>query len=109
MTDDEKRIQKIRAAVELISKRDKLDLIVRRVIQEDVPYLLDRLKALEGMIWYANQGRCIICGWTLAATKNEGCVPGNCSYRPTKRAHDYFQGIDRKKALAALKEADDGS
>ena len=26
--------------------------------------------------------RCRVCGWPLAASAAEGCVPGNCSMRP---------------------------
>lgn len=26
--------------------------------------------------------RCIICGWTLAKDQANGCVPGDCCYRP---------------------------
>lgn len=29
-----------------------------------------------------DETKCRVCGWTLAATVNEGCVPGNCSLRP---------------------------
>ena len=30
----------------------------------------------------APEDRCQVCGWPLAATMEEGCVPGNCSMRP---------------------------
>lgn len=30
--------------------------------------------------------RCPTCSWPLAATKEEGCVPGNCSYRGPRGA-----------------------
>jgi hypothetical protein len=30
--------------------------------------------------------RCFICGWPLATSQEEGCVPGNCSYRPARGA-----------------------
>jgi hypothetical protein len=26
--------------------------------------------------------RCIICNWPLAESREKGCVPGDCSYRP---------------------------
>lgn len=29
-----------------------------------------------------DENRCAICGWPLAASINNGCVRGNCSYRP---------------------------
>jgi hypothetical protein len=30
----------------------------------------------------SNPDRCPVCHWTLAKTAADGCVPGNCSYRP---------------------------
>lgn len=27
-------------------------------------------------------GRCTVCGWPLAESRDKGCVEGNCSYRP---------------------------
>jgi len=27
-------------------------------------------------------GRCPVCDWPLAKNASEGCVPGNCCYRP---------------------------
>lgn len=37
-------------------------------------------------VW--DEMRCRICGWPLAKTRDEGCVPGDCSMRPrpTRRA-----------------------
>jgi sulfur relay (sulfurtransferase) complex TusBCD TusD component (DsrE family) len=43
---------------------------------------LEELHELEIMLGYAIQNRCACCGWPLAKSANEGCVPGNCSYRP---------------------------
>ena len=28
------------------------------------------------------ENRCVLCGWTLAGSLGDGCVPGNCAYRP---------------------------
>lgn len=42
--------------------------------------------------------RCPICCWPLAATMEEGCVPGNCSYRPDPRAEpDEYARIQRNR------------
>lgn len=37
--------------------------------------------------------RCRVCGWTLAASIAEGCVPGNCSRRPApeRRADEGYR------------------
>jgi hypothetical protein len=44
--------------------------------------LADRAHELEIMLRYVLSGRCAVCGWTLAKSPNEGCVQGNCCYRP---------------------------
>lgn len=31
---------------------------------------------------WLREGRCGACGWTLAKSQADGCVPGDCSYRP---------------------------
>jgi len=33
--------------------------------------------------------RCSVCGWPMAATVQEGCVPGNCSYRPEQGSPEW--------------------
>ncbi len=45
------------------------------------------------------KGRCEVCGWTLAENEHEGCVPGNCSYRP--EGHDELQRIRKRRAELA--------
>lgn len=51
-------------------------------------------------------GRCYPCGWPLKASKEEGCVIGDCSYRPTERAHDYHQWRERAEFIRdALEKA----
>lgn len=44
---------------------------------------LDALVAekVMGLTW--NEDRCRICGWPLAASRDEGCAPGDCSMRPS--------------------------
>ena len=41
-------------------------------------------------------GRCPICDWPLAATANQGCVEGNCSYRPEYGSEEWYR-IQRNK------------
>ncbi len=48
-------------------------------------------------------GRCEVCGWTLAKSGANGCVPGNCSYRPASDSPAGKRIDARRKALAARK------
>lgn len=43
--------------------------------------------------------RCEICGWTLAKSVDDGCVPGNCSYRPEPGTDEYERIQKRRKEL----------
>jgi len=43
--------------------------------------------------------RCFICGWPYAADESQGCVPGNCSYRPAgSRDDERNVGYDIRRA-----------
>ncbi|HEY7767369.1 hypothetical protein [Longimicrobium sp.] len=44
--------------------------------------------------------RCPVCGWTLAATRSEGCVPGDCSYRPAEGTPEWNRVQANRAALA---------
>jgi len=46
--------------------------------------------------------RCPICDWPLADDPKDGCVDGNCSYRPDPRRNpDEYARVQRnRKALA---------
>lgn len=46
-------------------------------------------------------GRCEICGWPLATDRNHGCVPGDCSYRPTQGSEEWRRIKARRAELAA--------
>jgi hypothetical protein len=50
--------------------------------------------------------RCEVCDWPLAKTMEEGCVPGNCSYRPHKGTAEYFRIKKRREELAKPGEAE---
>ena len=43
--------------------------------------------------------RCEVCGWTLARTAEDGCVPGNCSYRPADGSLEAARIRDRRADL----------
>jgi hypothetical protein len=48
--------------------------------------------------------QCQICGWPLAASWEEGCVPRNCSYRPQEGSSEFTRIRLRRDALAAAQE-----
>lgn len=35
--------------------------------------------------------RCPICDWPFALTCEQGCVPGDCSYRPNVGSDEWFR------------------
>lgn len=43
--------------------------------------------------------RCIICGFPLANSVDEGCVPGNCSYRPPHGSTEYARIQEKKVSI----------
>lgn len=47
-------------------------------------------------------GRCEVCGWTLAETWEKGCVPGNCSFRPEHGSPEWRRIQNRREALARI-------
>lgn len=44
-------------------------------------------------------GRCEICGWTLKTDPKDGCVSGNCSYRPDIGSPEGIRIGERRAAL----------
>lgn len=44
--------------------------------------------------------RCPICDWPMAETRDDGCVEGDCSYRPREGSEDWNRMQQRKKELA---------
>lgn len=73
--------------------------------------VLRRVLDLYEKTWSKHR-RCDVCGWPLASDEKDGCVPGNCSYRPAqgstewhrirarrdelKREHDEFMAVAGK-------------
>lgn len=45
--------------------------------------------------------KCPVCDWTFAKSANEGCVPGNCSYRPYEGSAEWWRIKKRRDELAA--------
>lgn len=42
--------------------------------------------------------RCYVCGWPLAESRKQGCVAGDCSYRPTPGTPEHDRIKDRLRA-----------
>ena len=50
--------------------------------------------------------RCEICDWPLAESREKGCVPGDCSYRPDTPAEQ--ERIRKRRAALALSRPERG-
>jgi hypothetical protein len=46
--------------------------------------------------------RCEICDWPLAESREKGCVPGDCSYRPDTPAEQ--ERIRQRRAAVSQQE-----
>jgi hypothetical protein len=46
-------------------------------------------------------GRCEVCGWTLAKTREDGCAPGDCSYRPEEGSPEWHRIQARREPADA--------
>lgn len=47
------------------------------------------------------QKRCPICDWPMAEVRDDGCVDGDCSYRPREWSEEWFRITARRAKLAA--------
>ena len=45
------------------------------------------------------EARCQICDWPIKKTIQEGCVPGNCSFRPAEGSPEYYRIQERRRQL----------
>lgn len=45
--------------------------------------------------------RCEVCDWPLAESRDKGCVPGDCSYRPEEGSPEWYRIRARREALKA--------
>jgi hypothetical protein len=50
--------------------------------------------------------RCPVCGWPMAASVKEGCVPGNCAQRPAPRKQQPFEYSPETSDAAARLSAE---
>lgn len=56
------------------------------------------------------ENRCQVCGWPLSASPDQGCVPGNCCYRPGDHSDEWPRLKRQRKwvnAKAALRRQDE--
>lgn len=49
--------------------------------------------------------RCDVCGWSLAVSRDLGCVKGDCSYRPREGSDEWYRIRARIATLAPKPEA----
>ena len=80
------------------------DCLLRIVLSTTEPAPRDR--SAPGETWQPDPQRCPICEWPYAAERKDGCVPGDCSYRPDDHDRTDRQRLDRNRArYAAWKKA----
>jgi len=51
------------------------------------------------MVRTAAEGRCMVCGWPLAKSREQGCVQGDCSFRPQYGDERYSDWRQRTEIL----------
>jgi len=49
----------------------------------------ETIATLRDIVRTYESGRCFFCYWPLAATRERGCVPGNCAFRPEEHSEEY--------------------
>jgi len=52
----------------------------------------------------AERERCGVCGWTLAESRDNGCVAGDCSYRPEEGSDEWCRIRRKRDEIAAKKQ-----
>jgi hypothetical protein len=53
----------------------------------------------EALAAIENLQRCAVCDWPLAKNASDGCVAGNCSYRPPEGTDEFRRVEKRRRAL----------
>jgi hypothetical protein len=56
------------------------------------------------MVGFAAKGRCMACGWPVKASPVEGCVQGNCSFRPGEHSEEYQRWWQRTQLLTLARK-----
>ncbi|MGD9882306.1 MAG: hypothetical protein AB7F22_30175 [Reyranella sp.] len=66
--------------------------------------LRERLTSAHRIIASYHKGRCYACGWPLAESQENGCIPGDCSFRPSDRDSAHGEWYARMKEVDAARE-----
>jgi hypothetical protein len=66
--------------------------------------MTDNEMDLRLMLSLIVRGQCPICGWPLKNNPSEGCVPGNCSFRPDEHNVAYPVWIRRHKLITEIQQ-----
>jgi hypothetical protein len=53
----------------------------------------------KGLLTGKHASRCRVCDWPLANSIQDGCVEGNCSYRPRIGSDEYLRIAARREQL----------
>lgn len=48
--------------------------------------------------------RCPICEWPMAERREDGCVPGDCAFRPREHTPEWDRVVRNRKRLATEQE-----
>lgn len=57
-------------------------------------------QAARGTAAPMGPGRCLVCDWPYAESREQGCAPGDCSYRPTEGTDEHRRITARRAALS---------
>ena len=72
----------------------------------EIDLLTEQLRVAREMVRRAQTLRCMVCGFPLAPTQTEGCIQGDCSYRP-EQGHSEHECIrPYREALAAIEKGE---
>jgi hypothetical protein len=82
--------------------RYTVSLCVQLGSQAVLRFSLDDVVELLEMAYYARSGRCMACGWALAAQRDEtsiACIPGTCRFHPVPDHPAYPKWHSRMELL----------
>ena len=46
--------------------------------------------------------RCPICDWPMAETRDDGCIEGDCAYRPREGSPEWHEVQRRRQIIANM-------
>lgn len=59
-------------------------------------------KALRAVLTSLSKNQCYACGWSLAKEMEDGCVPFNCSFRPSESHPEHAKWLVMAKDMAEV-------